>query len=74
MNTSALVEVFFIISVIVFASSIYIIVPISLLNKKGVFKERSILHKKIADLKKRWNRLNRGADLEKNEMLKIFIG
>ncbi len=53
MNTSILVEIFFIVSVFVFASTLYIIVPISLLKKKMVFKENSILDKKITVLKKR---------------------
>jgi len=53
MGTSVLAAVFFIISVIVFASTLYIIVPISLLKKKVVFKENSILDKKNTVLKKR---------------------
>ena len=52
MSTSILVEIFFIVSVIVFASTLYIIVPISLLKKNVVFKENSILDKKITVLKK----------------------
>jgi len=53
MNTSIIVEVFFVLSVIVFVSTLYIIVPISLLKKKGVFKENSALDKKITLLKER---------------------
>ena len=53
MDTSILVEIFFIVSVIVFVLTLYIIVPISLLKKKVVFKENSILDKKITVLKKR---------------------
>jgi hypothetical protein len=53
MNTTIIVEFFFVVSVIVFASTLYIIAPISLLKKKVVFKENSILDKKITVLKKR---------------------
>ena len=52
MSTSILVEIFFVLSVIVFASTLYIIVPISLLKKKMVLKERSALGKRITVLKK----------------------
>lgn len=38
MNTSSLVEIFFIISVLVFVTTLYIILPLSLLKKKQVVR------------------------------------
>jgi len=64
MNTSIIVEIFFIISVIVFASTLYIIVPISVLGKKMVLKGNSNLDKKNTVLIKRRNYSNREAGWE----------